>query len=465
MRPRFLALAGTLFWCAAAQARGVSPYLPLHISPEIERKIERLLILADTPILVKPIPAATVLDALPAACERDAALCEQVRRYLSSYMQTAGITDAALAAASASDESVVLPNRHGMRSDSAYEASLAAYWQPSDFVLFNIGAVAYENDSTPTGTFASFGTQYAQLDAGYRDHWLSPFSDSAMLMSTQARTMPSVTLSNYAPISRLGIRYQLFVAQMSESSRIAFQGGLTAGHPKLAGLHLSLQPFDGWTIGVTRILQYGGGARSESLGDLFDAFFNPSDYDNTGTDADFGNQAASFSTQFILPGPVPAAVYFEYAGEDTSTLSNLRLGNSALSAGLRLPRVGPLDLTLEVGEWQNAWYFHGIYADGLLHEGNVLGHWGADDRVLHDAVGARSTMLRVGWEPKRGGMIEATYRTLANQDYGAGDYTRGRRLSLRYSRGWRDLLLGLEADAGESTLGESYSRLSAFVRF
>ncbi len=81
-----------------AHARGVSPYLPLDISPEIERKIERLLILADAPVLSRPIAAATVLDALPRACERDAALCEEVRRYLSSFTRTAGISYATLTA-------------------------------------------------------------------------------------------------------------------------------------------------------------------------------------------------------------------------------------------------------------------------------------------------------------------------------------------------------------------------------
>jgi hypothetical protein len=49
--------------------------LPLGISPEIERQIERALILADKPVLTRPIAAATVLDALPRVCERDASLC------------------------------------------------------------------------------------------------------------------------------------------------------------------------------------------------------------------------------------------------------------------------------------------------------------------------------------------------------------------------------------------------------
>ena len=85
-----------------AHARGVSPYLPVNLAPEIERQIERVLILAGQPMLKRPIAAATVLDALPAASERDAALCADVRRYLTSLARTAGISYASFTAAGTS---------------------------------------------------------------------------------------------------------------------------------------------------------------------------------------------------------------------------------------------------------------------------------------------------------------------------------------------------------------------------
>jgi Capsule assembly protein Wzi len=463
---RLIALGGVALLGNAVEARGVSPYLPLQMSPEIERQIERLLILADQPVLQRPIAAATVLSALPRACERDLVLCQQVERYLSGYMRTAGIPHASLTAAATSSDSIALANRHGMRSDSAYEASISAYLQPSDYVLLSGGVLAYEGETTPTGTLVSMGFEYAQVDVGFRDHWLSPFTDSSMALSTEAATMPSVTISNYTPLTRWRLRYELFVAEMSESSNIAFQGGFTSGNPLFGGIHVSIEPFDGWSFGVTRLLQFGGGERDSSFSSFLDALINPSDYDNTGTDADFGNQVASFMSQLLLPGPVPLALYFEYAGEDTSTLSNLRLGNSALSVGLHVPTLGQqFDLTVELSEWQNAWYVHSIYQDGLRHEGNVVGHWGADHRALNDAVGARSVMARLGWLPRVGGMIEATYRSVDNEDYGAVAYQRGWKFEVRYSRPWQRFLLGGEIDVGEDVFGDTYSRISAFARF
>jgi hypothetical protein len=282
--------------------------------------------------------------------------------------------------------------------------------------------------------------------------------------------MPSITVSNYRPLSRLRFRYELFAAELSESSRIAYQDGFTTGHPRLAGMHVSIEPFPGWSLGVSRLMQYGGGERNrDSLRDLFDAFFRPSTYDNVATPErdEFGNQAAAVTSSFLMPTPIPFAVYFEYAGEDTSTNSDFRLGNSALSAGIHFPRLaGRFDLTVEAGEWQNAWYVHHIYQDGLTNEGNVIGHWGADWRAAGDGVGARTFMTRLGWTLGKGALVEATYRTLDNASYTATDYERAQALDLRYSRRWgEDFYVGGRLDVGRDSFGGTYSRLGAFIRF
>jgi hypothetical protein len=452
-----------------AHARGVSPYLPVDISPEIERKIERVLILAEQPALRRPIAAATVLDALPRACERDAVLCEDVRRYLTSLARTAGISYASLTAAGGSGADTALPNRHGMTSQSNYEAAISAYWQPGRSFLATAGVIAYEGEATPTGTMLSFGGEIAQIDVGYRDHRWSPAQDNAMLLSTQAPTMPSVTISNYRPLTKLNVRYEAFVARMSESSNIAFGTGTTTGHPQLAGLHLSIEPFPGWSLGIARVMQYGGGDREDSFSDLLDAFFNPADRDNNSTTdpaAEFGNQVASLTSQFVVGDPLPLAIYFEYSGEDTSTLNNFRLGNTSLSAGIAFPQLGQrFAATFELTEWQNGWYVHHIYRDGLRHEDHVLGHWGADWRAVGDGVGARSAFARLNVERVLGGAIEATYRQLDNEDYTGVEYETATQLDARYSRPWDQVFVGGEMTVGQDVFGESYSRVGFFVRF
>jgi hypothetical protein len=450
-----------------AHARGVSPYLPTDISPEIERKIERVLILADQPALKRPIAAATVLDALPLACERDAVLCRDVRRYLSSLARPAGVSYASLSVGAGSGSDPALPNRHGMTSRSNYEGAIAAYWQLGDAFLLTGGILAYEGATTPTGSVMSFGTDIVQFDLGYRDRRWSPALDNAMLVSTQAATMPSLTVSNYRPLTRAKLRYEAFIARMSESSNIAFGTGTTTGHPQLAGLHVSIEPFAGWSVGVSRLMQYGGGERDDSFGSLLDALFDPSGVDNLGpgNTEDFGNQLASFTSQLVVSEPLPMAIYFEYAGEDTSRSNNLRPGNSALSAGVTFPKLGAsVAATFEITEWQNAWYEHHIYGDGLRHEGHVLGHWGGDWRVVGDGVGARAMFARVTWEPPFG-IIETSYRQLDNESYSGNDYETAQQIDARYSRPWQQFFFGAELTVGRDVFGESYSRVGGFVRF
>ncbi|WP_410964348.1 hypothetical protein, partial [Salmonella sp. SAL4447] len=83
---------------------------------------------------------------------------------------------------------------------------------------------AYPGEVVPQGSLVSLGFDRAQLDIGYRAHWFSPAQGNSMLISTEAATMPSVTLSNYTPLTRFGLQYEAFIAAMSSSNSILYQG-------------------------------------------------------------------------------------------------------------------------------------------------------------------------------------------------------------------------------------------------
>lgn len=471
----------------AAQADPLSAYLPLNLEPEMERQIERVLILADEPILKRPFPVELVKSALPDACKKDAALCVRVRRYLERYSRDYAVTHAsATAAATTGGAHVVLPNQHGMTSNDDWELSAQGYVQPSDYLLVSAGGIAYSGRTQATGSMLSIGTSWAQLDAGYRDHWLSPMTDTgSMLYSTESPTSPTVTLSNWEPLTRLGFQYEFALGRLSQTSansgasvpgdNIDYNGVLSRGDPHLFSTQLSIEPFPGWSFGVNRNLEYGGGSGLPSSARfLLRDFFKPSGLSQTQ-----GNQQASYISRFIFPGKTPFAVYFQYAGEDNSNGGSYLLGNAALSAGIDFPRLGRhFDATYEFSEWQNIWYVHNIFLDGMTNYGLVLGTWGADQRNFNDGVGARSQMLRVGWEPPFGGYLEARARTLANQSYYGGDsrqYTPGQPLpfpyyhyydvSLSYSRPWGGVTVGALIDAGRDVDGDSFTRFAAFVRY
>lgn len=451
-----------------AHARGVSPYLPLHMSPEIERQIERLMVLAGRPVMKRPIPAAEVLDALPAACQVDPVLCKAVRRYLDVYMDKYAVTHLSAEAAAARESTKTLPNSRGMSAGDSWAVSAQGFFQISNYVLLQAGGLAYPGKASATGSWLSLGNEYAQLDVGLRDHWWSPMTDSGMLISTQAPTMPGFTLSNYQPISRFGFRYELYAARMSHTDDILYQGERISGYPEIGGVLLSIEPTPGWALSVSRLLQYGGGPRPSSFRDFLDAFFKPTQYDTVSSpDQDqFGNQVAAITSRFVFPARRPFSVYFEYAGEDGSRGEGWRLGNVSLSAGLDIPKLwNRFDLTYEISDWQNGWYVNTVYPEGTSNDGHVIGHWGADDRVLRDAVGAQSHSLRLGWTPSFGGVLEVRYRTLANDDYSVNDYVREHEIALRYSRARGNLVFGGELQAGRDVFGDDFARIGAFARF
>jgi hypothetical protein len=479
-RNKFFAAVTLTALHAVARAKGVTPYLPLNLDPEVEREVERVLVLGDKPVMTRPIPAALVLAALPKACKIDAALCKSVTRYLKHYMRGAGIEFGSVEADASSGANIVMPNEHGRTEDSHYQVAGAGYLQPSDYALLNLGAVVYQGRTTPTGTYLSLGFSQAQLDLGYRDHWWSPMQDSSMLLSTEAPTMPSATLSNYEPLTPLGIHYELMVARMSYTNQIELTNGtLTAGYPKVAGLHLGFEPVAGWSIAASRILIFGGGAAGgQSLGDVAQAFFDPSKAQSKGfgTEDVVGKQEASVTSRFLFPGPVPFAVYFEYAGNDTDAGRNYLLGKPDLSAGIHFPHLGPFDLTFENSYWAPTWYVHGYsavqtgYGGGITNDGISFGNWFGEQRAFGDAVGGRSNMARLGWEPSFGGLVEAQLRMLVNDSlYNFGvpgvAYKHEYMGSLTYSYPWRNYIVGGEFDEGRDVFGVHYTRFAAFMRY
>ena len=211
-----------------------------------------------------------------------------------------------------------------------------------------------------------------------------------------------------------------------------YNGVSSRGNPNLFGTQLSIEPFPGWSLGVNRLLEYGGGSGlPDSASFLAHDFFKPSGLFQTQ-----GNQQASYVSRFIFPGKTPFAVYFQYAGEDNSDGGSYLLGNAALSVGIDFPRIWHhFDLTYEISEWQNIWYVHNIFLDGMTNDGLVLGNWGADQRLFGDGVGARSQMLRIGWEPPFGGYLRG-----AGAHGGQPDLLR-RRLAAILTRSTRRLSL------------------------
>jgi hypothetical protein len=463
----------TLGTARPVQAQATA-YLPLNLEPEMERQVERVLILADEPILKRPYSVELVKLALPQACRLDHVLCRRVTRYLERYSRDYAVTHASITASyTHNGAGDIVPNEYGLPENSHYDLSIAAFVQPTDYVLASAGAVSYSGRTVPVGSILTLGTNWAQIDVGWRDHWLSPLTDTSALISTEAPTTPSITLSNWEPLTRLGFQYEFFLTKLS-SQPILYNGVEQEGQPRLFGSQFSIEPFPGWSVGLNRMLEFGGGAGLPSSASFVARqFFKPS-----GLSQNQGNQQASYVTRFVSPTRVPFALYFQYAGEDTELGGSFLLGSPMMSGGIDFPRVlKHFDVTYEISEWSNIWYVHNIFLYGMSQDQLVLGAWGADQRNFGDGVGARSQMLRVGWSPPFGGYLEGKVRLLTNQNYFGGDnrvydsadkaypYHHYVDVSVRYTRPWNGLTLGGEAESGHDVFGKNFARLSGFVRY
>jgi len=74
-------------------------------------------------------------------------------------------------------------------------------------------------------------------------------------------------------------------------------------------------------------------------------------------------------------------------------------------------------------------------------------------------------MLRVGYEPGFGGLIELRLSTLANESYSAVPYERAYDGTLRYTRPLGAFSVGGEVFTGRDVFGESFTRVGAFFSY
>ncbi len=456
-----------------ALAKGVSPYLPLKLSPEIESQVEKLMALTPGAPLNKPYKTVELIERLVQIRDDYPQLYQQLHHYLQRFEQDVALTHLDAQVSLSDDTSKTLPNQRNIHSDSHASASFAGQAFLSPYLFASVaGVAAQDNGVIHTGSFIGFGYEYAQVEVGYREHWFSPFQDSAMLISTHAKSSPSITISNATPITDWNFRYEIFYSKLEEVDEIVLGDETFPGHPRLIGMHLSITPFDFWTLGASRTLQFGGGKRDVSFSDIIEAILDPAGKDNVGdVDTDdpnyeFGNQQAAISSKFNFHLWTPVSLYAELAGEDTIAESNFQLGNQALSYGLYLPALtDSFSLRYEYSHWSTAWYVHHLYKQGYTNDGQVMGHWGAGERDLSHDTAATAQSLNLNWSLAENGIIDLTLRTLQNEGNRFETFERASEIDLTYSRPASFGFWGFNIYAGKNVYGENFGRISSFVRW
>jgi len=426
-------------------AKGPSPYLPLQVDPLIELELNRLATLAKLPILTKPYQAAIVNRYLDKIIDSYPILHKRISTYLKRYKQEAALTHASVQVNYSDTENITLPNQRGQMADANYQASFSGFWQANQYLIINGGGRYYEGgDYLRTNTFVSFGIDLIQVDIGYREHWVSPFQEGAVLLSTQAKPPLSVTISNPTLITDFNVKYEMSIGVLDEHDGIRFDRNepSVSGEPALLMMHLSAQPFDWWTIGLNRTLMFGGDEKV-TLSDVWDGIIDPVNSDNcggNGTDLqdcsqELGNQQASITSRFDLNWfDMPFSIYYEYAGEDTNNYTNYKLANLANSIGFFFPYLNEtMSLNMEFTTFQTAWYTHHIYAEGYSNDGVKMGHWWGSMKDPKDGVGGEAGSIRFDWQNSSKSQVSMLYRTANFNNSRYADYQQAHELEVKYT--------------------------------
>ncbi len=179
-------------------------------------------------------------------------------------------------------------------------------------------------------------------------------------------------------------QYQAFAGQLDDYKAIP--------DAKLLGLRLTAQPLPYLEFGASRILQWGGEGRSQSLDSLWNAIKGNDNFDSA--DDDKSNQIAGLDFRLNMQPllQIPVGIYGQYVGEDEAGFlpaKKMYLAGTDFSSTYKNM---PYQLYAEWadtrtnGQVDGVSYNHYVYTDGYYQHGFPLGH----------AIGGDGQMYSVG---------------------------------------------------------------------
>lgn len=233
------------------------------------------------------------------------------------------------------------------------------------------------------------------------DRWWGPGWDGSLILSSNARPMPAITLErNFTDpfetkwLSWLGPwDLSVMFGQMEEDRYVP--------NAQFFGMRFEFRPIPSLEIGITRTAQWCGDGRPCGFDTFKDLFFGHDNRGDEGIDEDNepGNQLAGIDLRWSLAGfGWPVAVYGQFTGEDEAG------GFPSRYMGL-----GGIDAYGTLGSrWSWRWYGegvytkcnfyqsdegdfncaynHSIYQTGYRYRGRAVGH-GSDNDTLMATMG------------------------------------------------------------------------------
>ena len=232
------------------------------------------------------------------------------------------------------------------------------------------------------------------LIAGQIPSWWGPGHDGSLIRGDASRPVVGVTAQRALQeafetpwLSWIGPwQYQAFAGQLDDYTAVP--------HAKLIGLRLTATPLPYLELGASRMIQWGGEGRPQSLSSLWDAFVGNKDNGGTGQ-PDPSNQIAGFDARLNLVPLLnaPVGIYGQYVGEDEAgSLPSKKMYLAGIDYSSSYKNL-PFQLYTEWadtrtnGKVRGISYNHSTYTDGYYQHGFSLGHALGGDAQMVSAGG------------------------------------------------------------------------------
>ena len=229
------------------------------------------------------------------------------------------------------------------------------------------------------------------FSANQMDRWWGPGRDGSLILSTNARPMPALSLDRYRslpvnlPVLRLlgPWRFSGFMA-LGENDRP------DVDRPAFMGMRLSFKPAPIFEFGMSRTAQFCGKGRVcgfKTLGRVLIGKDNPGFRGLNSPDKEPGNQMAGFDVRIVSPfRRLPVAVYAQEIGEDNSSslIPERYLGLFGAESWHHLRSGSTLRARVEYSNNSCKWYNpslepncayrQGTFFAGYRYRGRNIGH-------------------------------------------------------------------------------------------
>ena len=220
------------------------------------------------------------------------------------------------------------------------------------------------------------------LGIGNYDRWWGPSHHASLILSNYSKSSPGLFIRSLegftSPLPLINYFGKLnfsFFANQLESNR-----GIK--NPYLLGGRLSMNPVNGFTIGLTRSIMFGGEGKDNSLKALWDSISGDASTMKGEQDGNIDNELAGFDLKYSFNvNEVVWSFYGQYIGEDGTDYWPWRtfysLGTEFIyleNGKLRSLVIEYIDTYYEGANMgTNFIYEHSSYTSGYRYKGTPLG--------------------------------------------------------------------------------------------